>query len=494
MAYSRDYNARINWENFPSTNTAVDADNLNKMDYAIFEHDKKVVELDGRVELVEESVTEDVAQAKEYSDLSKDYALESKNFSEQSAEHATTAYNEAERAKLYADTVQEGITTTTSRELTESQAGGIRIISMDGESQQNGTPTPEAPIDIDSVEVSEIWTHGKNLYDEVANNVEINHSGIKFTKNEYGNLTLSGTTTASINAVMNPFTLPAGTYYYQKGTVKNVSVRLYNRTASAFIAYDNGSFTLAKESKLDVRVQSNSGSAISGTIKIQIEKGSTMTEYESYTETKETLSAPIVLREDDMLHKNNGIFGTSRKQGYALFDGSADESWLSAGAVVGDKTYYRYKISLENANANQSRSFCLCNRAIYSATSNEVGACFVYGSEFFICTSHKTVDEFKTWIASNNVEVVYPLATPTFEPLPLADQIALHKLETFGGVTYLFTDSTIEPIIEVEYGTSKVGGYTIKGLNTADANALMIEQLKTLTNELATQIVAGSEA
>ena len=108
MAYSRDYNARIEWENFPSTNTAVDADNLNKMDYALFEHDKKIVELDGRVELVEESVTEDVAQAKEYSDLSKDYALESKNFSEQSAEHATTAYNEAERAKEYAEQASGG--------------------------------------------------------------------------------------------------------------------------------------------------------------------------------------------------------------------------------------------------------------------------------------------------------------------------------------------------------------------------------------------------
>jgi hypothetical protein len=67
-------------------------------------------------------------------------------------------------------------------------------------------------------------------------------------------------------------------------------------------------------------------------------------------------------------------------------------------------------------------------------------------------------------------------------------------LESFGGVTYLFTDSTIEPIIEVEYGTSKVGGYAIKGLNNGEISLLELEQLKTLTNELATQIVAGSEA
>lgn len=497
MAYSRDYGTKIEWENFPSTNTAVDADNLGKMDYAIFEHDKKIVELDGRVETVKESVTEDVAQAKEYADLSKDYALESKNFSEQSAEHATTAYNEAERAKFYADTVQEGITTTTDRELTESQAGGIRIISMDGESQQNGTPTPEAPIDIDSVEVSEIWTHGKNLYDEVANNVEINHSGIKFTKNEYGNLTLSGTTTASINAVMNPFTLPAGTYYYQKGTVKNVSVRLYNRTASAFIAYDNGSFTLAKESKLDVRVQSNSGSAISGTIKIQIEKGSTMTKYEPYTATKATLSAPIVLRgigdAKDVLCKQNGVYGILRRPKKYEF--------ASIRAFLNSTNTIRQFADVSDYVGGYNLAI-LCNRLIakdiYSVDKEGI-MLFNTGSGYVFVIrlpksvlSAETQDAFLAYL-KENVEVYY-IAEPTFEPLPLADQIALHKLETFGGVTYLFTDSTIEPIIEVEYGTSKVGGYAIKGLNNGEISLLELEQLKTLTNELATQLVAGSEA
>lgn len=638
---------RINWENEEvSRKTALGAINLNKMDYALYEHDKRIVNMDSRLESQEQTLStiEGIASAS------------AKSASESAASaslSATTAKLEAERAKTYADNaeavtgieiatkeragiikggdilIDEGgvlqfTATTTSRELTESQAGGIRIISMDGESQQKQysgknllpntgtttktqgitftvnedksitvsgtatgsayftvgrmTPTPNVEYNFTSsvawdtttqcfiagvdgnsawlgprkftptndaefycqiyiasgktvnltfkpmvrlssitdgtyepyvggiaspnpeyeqatnnVEVSEISSHGKNLYDEVANNVEINHSGIKFTKNEYGNLTLSGTTTASINAVMNPFTLPAGTYYYQKGTTKNVSVRLYNRTASAFIAYDNGSFTLAEESTLDVRVQSNSGSAISGTIKIQIEKGS-MTEYEPYTATKETLSAPIVLRGigdvKDTIVKKDGVYGVLRNIGkyvpsandtYSL-SGTTNFAWIG-GSVV--------PIHPTNKDGFSSH-FTMATSG--QLTNAQVDYGFYYGNSInFRVKGLATVEEYKNFFTNNTVEFTFVNATPTFEPLPLADQIALHKLETFGGVTYLFTDSTIEPIIEVEYGTSKVGGYAIKGLNTADANTLMIEQLKTLTNELATQIVAGSE-
>ena len=107
-------------------------------------------------------------------------------------------------------------------------------------------------------------------------------------------------------------------------------------------------------------------------------------------------------------------------------------------------------------------------------------------------TNATSLEPWKAWLSSNNVTVDYPLATLTFELLPLVDQIALHQLETLDTVTYIFTDSEIEPVMEVEYGTSKVGAYALKGMNKADENALKIEQLNLLTNELATQLVAGS--
>lgn len=38
--------SRINWKNYPSVDTAVNESNLNRMDYAIDEIDKRVVEYD----------------------------------------------------------------------------------------------------------------------------------------------------------------------------------------------------------------------------------------------------------------------------------------------------------------------------------------------------------------------------------------------------------------------------------------------------------------
>ena len=75
------------------------------------------------------------------------------------------------------------------------------------------------------------------------------------------------------------------------------------------------------------------------------------------------------------------------------------------------------------------------------------------------------------------------------EVLPTADQIALNSLLTFDGVTYLSIESELEPQFTLEYGTSKVGGYTLKSLNTAEANTARLNAIETLTSNLATAIL-----
>lgn len=84
--------SRINWENDPSTNTAINEDNLNKMDYALDQIDSRVVNLAGYEERAE--VSEQNAEA------SANSALESAENSEQSA--INSAQSEV-RAKQYVD-------------------------------------------------------------------------------------------------------------------------------------------------------------------------------------------------------------------------------------------------------------------------------------------------------------------------------------------------------------------------------------------------------
>lgn len=45
MAYVPVYESRINWENTPSTNTPLNEDNLNKIDYAVYQHDKSFAQI-----------------------------------------------------------------------------------------------------------------------------------------------------------------------------------------------------------------------------------------------------------------------------------------------------------------------------------------------------------------------------------------------------------------------------------------------------------------
>jgi hypothetical protein len=663
---------RINWENEEvSRKTALGAINLNKMDYALYEHDKRIVNMDSRLESQEQTLStiEGIASAS------------AKSASESAASaslSATTAKLEAERAKTYADNaeavtgieiatkeragiikggdilIDEGgvlqfTTTTTSRELTESQAGGIRIISMDGESQQkqysgknlgnlddrtitagtnayaftswvianyiktnmtytvsfytdftsnmsvnvydanisawgagsnevkpsNGrasftfktddnltnfnklliyagvtgitagntvkvwdiqieqgstmteyepyvggiaSPNPEYEQDIDSVEISEIWSHGRNLEYNSATyegwNVwnwdgtitgETYNGGkvIKYTKDWQFRYPPSrnfkaGTYTISFDARVKT---SGNAHVYSSGLGVSKSIWI---TASNNFSRHSFTFTLTEDKRGWITVIIPTGSTVGElyVANIQVEYGSE-TEYEPYTETRETLSAPIVLRgigdAKDVLCKMNGVYGVLRNI-WGVF--LADLSWgLRPDITSSTTTIDMYQTnSLENTVV-AGVGLCSHTSRITSSLWSVTHETFSINDKYLRFTLDRTrltnstasASNFINWLRENNVEAILRLATPTFEPLPLADQIALHKLETFGGVTYLFTDSTIEPIIEVEYGTSKVGGYAIKGLNTADANALMIEQLKTLTNELATQIVAGSE-
>ena len=189
---------------------------------------------------------------------------------EQVIETITELETELAKTNYKVDTIIEkgnlGIENTASGEeihLTDSAEGKIIDLNLYGESQQK-------------------QYSGKNLYDEKSLNIAFSHSGVTSTKNANGQLLFSGTATSAINAVMETFTLQAGTYYMSSGTHSGVSARLYNRTSGAFMLNDQKSFTLATESELDIRLQISSGTQVSGTLQMQIEQGSTMTEYEPF--------------------------------------------------------------------------------------------------------------------------------------------------------------------------------------------------------------------
>jgi hypothetical protein len=74
-----------------------------------------------------------------------------------------------------------------------------------------------------------------------------------------------------------------------------------------------------------------------------------------------------------------------------------------------------------------------------------------------------SIDEYRTWLASNNVTIVYERAE--VEVVALSNEVSavLKGLEIHSGETTITTNSeTIQPIVKVEYPTSLVGKYVLE--------------------------------
>ena len=367
------------------------------------------------------------------------------------------------------------------------------------------SPNPIYPQSIDSVEVSEIWTESKNIVTEES--ASTTYSAYITTENQWR----YSTDSKSVRVKARPNTT------YTVSISETVSLfRVGCINSERYPSTDGEAFILTNV----VRNTSNAPITITTsedtqyivvqvpmatkTDTLQIEKGSVVTPYQKHFETKETLPAPITLRgigdAKDVLCKQNGVFGVFRMVGEEIVDSSlvnslkmsATGNFSYLSGLLADKAKY-FATDLYVNNFACSHFGTNASIDLIEAKVDNGASISSSGSLYFRIKGYD-FNSYKNFVSNNTIKVQYELATPTFEPLPLADQIALHKLESFGGVTYLFTDSTIEPIIEVEYGTSKVGGYAIKGLNNGEISLLELEQLKTLTSELATQIVAGSEA
>lgn len=141
--------SRINWENLPSINTPLGANNLNKMDKALDVIDDRVLSLygyEGRVAQSEKNAKASETNAKTSETNAKQSELKAKEYMENAFSGTPEGYE-----KLVEDVRLMDIKTTTDTTLANSKAGGYKLLSMSGNSVQNGTPTPDAPQSIHNV-------------------------------------------------------------------------------------------------------------------------------------------------------------------------------------------------------------------------------------------------------------------------------------------------------------------------------------------------------
>lgn len=234
--------------------------------------------------------------------------------------------------------------------------------------------------------------------------------------------------------------------------------------------------------------------------KAQLEKGTTATEYEPYHSNTITIPLNEPLRgigdiKDEVVCKD-GVWGVERKISKVVYDGS--ESWALNFTTDIRLSVYR---AFTDGKTPLFMRKVLCDKLISSPAGNKNDEENVYicssnpnGNNFIIDLPIDVVPslaEFFTWLSENPITVEYELATPVFEPF--TDQSPFYQMKSYDTVTYISTDSKVEPSIEVKFGRTEGDAITLGNYNRTMLNEIRISELMALQTELATALVAGSE-
>lgn len=328
--------------------------------------------------------------------------------------------------------------------LTNSVNGFVRELSIDGKSTQDGTPTPDTPVEIESVGY-------ENLFDNMASSQTIN--GINFTVNNDGSITANGTATADANLPFtSSLTLSSGTYTIS-GTPKGGGYGIYHITSFNGEYYDSGNtstFTISDDLTQVWYIQIFSGQTVSNlTFYPMLEKGTKQHSYVPYgkygievetTNGTDTNTSLIVL-DEPLRSLPNGVKDTYENGVVTRRVGETDVTIIDSTTLPnGNKTGVCI-VSGKNQNNDISTNSILSSKAKVSDMFEE-NTCYENPANIvFIGNSTDTLETIKTKFEGG--KILYELATPVIE------EYELPSIPTYDEVTYISLSD--ETTFEVKY-------------------------------------------
>lgn len=387
--------------------------------------------------------------------------------------------------------LDNSVTTTTEKTLKGSVAGGLKINKVLGRCEQEAPPTPDAPQEIKSVEVGEIRSHRKNCVRNTATTQT--YDGVTFTVNPVdGSVTANGTAKNTVYFSIGKVIYRKGKQYRVSGCPTGGSDTGYFLQANyRTVTNDPASirdtglgkvYTSPVNSTDSVFICVMQGTTVNNITfyPMVMEVGTGNDTYEPYTETSATLSSAVILNGvdgiGDMIVEKDGVYGVEKRFLSYTLTGNETFRIGSEGAYA----WIQFN-SWFNEFVIKNSSKVLCNRFKYEDWDTSTRASGVVTVDTnpwlrFYCDEFTSLEAVKQFFIDNETSIIYELAEPIFEPLPTADQIALRSLVSYDEITHLATNSAVDPVIEVEYGTTKVGAYTLAGMLIAQRIDLKLNQ------------------
>lgn len=343
----------------------------------------------------------------------------------------------------------------------------LQGLKLFGKSTQDGTPTPDAPVDIVSVENPAIRFCGANLIPYPYTNSSKTESGVTFVDNGDGSITANGTAEISIgfwfigrNEYM---AVPSGKYAiypYGVPTGTQIDVSLYdgaNWNAVAKAVDVPVTFINSEEMCVCVRWYIPGGTVLNNvTVKAMLCKDYTDLDYEP-PEAHQIISVPHTLH--GILVSSGGNYTDADGQQWICdevdlargvyvqrikteqYNGDVYESW-ALHTAEGINQFYRHVDGIYHS-VDKAAVFCDYYRPI--VIGDRVGNYnAVYTSSTNICINTQeanSVSEWRAVLANRPIHVQYALATPIETPLSEAEINAFRSLHTNKPNTTVLNDA-----------------------------------------------------
>lgn len=338
---------------------------------------------------------------------------------------------------------------------------GDAVLSQEKYTGGIPAPNPSYPMELKKSVVSGVKTHGKNLVK--LENLSITNYGVSVMIYD-GVVKTNGTANNNGGYNLARINLKRGRYY--------TNVIIYRRSAKddwLETIQSNTTFEVIDESQIFVPLLwFDKGAVYSEAIMPMICLEEYKDGVEPYKESSAILSQPIDLYgmggvQDVITPKE-----IERRLHVVVFDGSADEVITKAPGSLNEGGRFSLNLTKKVLSGYGICSHLIRNRwgTGYGYFGNgNIGESNPSETIYAVFSENDmTVAECRALLSSNPITFVCVLAEPTTEELPIADKIALNSLATYDGITYVEFDSEIQPTFKAEYGTSKVGGYTLEAM------------------------------
>jgi TolA-binding protein len=360
----------------------------------------------------------------------------------------------------------------------------IKEISLKGDTLQDGTPTPDAPVEIQSVKGNqEINVFGKNLYNldlasgsigsngqNISDSKSLRTTGFSFIQNKEYSLSFESSSTIS-EVWLN--------YYNGDTFIRRVSLGSGN----------SKTFTTPTDANIvRFRFTSSSDLTTSSITKIQLEFGETPTSYEQYSGTTFPISlGNIELNKigdyQDKIYKSNDKWYLEKNVEKYIINGNENYDNVNFSstntlrcllATVLPISSFHDTISLYCNKLIPKLNWSLDEQGIYLDKKNIV---FRLNKSLGI----NDIEDLIEWIKNNNITLYYVLDTPNITEI--TDDNLINQLEALNNYILLTNNTIISngnlPVI------NDITGYVdIMSLLSTQNNRNVVEEKKVVTKSV----------